>query len=82
CAGIECGTTRYLALWCTGESGGTFELPVPAAPGKEYHVRCAYPEDLPIPVKWEPQKAMLTVTMKGKTARILELKPLPLKRTL
>jgi alpha-galactosidase len=75
CAGIACETTFYLALWCTGESGGTFAMPIPAALGKEYRVRCAYPEDLPIPVKWELQKSMLTVTMKGKTARILELKP-------
>ncbi|MDR2433916.1 MAG: alpha-galactosidase [Treponema sp.] len=73
CAGIECGTTRYLALWCTGESGGTFELPIPAVPGKEYRVKCSYPEDLPVPTKWELQKSMLTVTMKGKTARILEM---------
>jgi alpha-galactosidase len=75
CAGIECGTTRYLALWCTGESGGTFELPIPAAMGKDYHVSCAYPEDLPIPVKWESSKAIIRVTMKGKTARILEMSP-------
>jgi alpha-galactosidase len=74
CVGIECETALYLALWCAGESGGTFELPVPAALGRECQVRCAYPEDLPIPAQWEAQKSTLTVAMKGKTARIIELK--------
>jgi alpha-galactosidase len=73
--GIECGTTLYLALWCTNESGGTFELPIRAVRNNEYSVVCAYPEDLPVPLKWESQESLLAVTMKGKTARILEMKP-------
>jgi alpha-galactosidase len=74
CAGIECGNTLYLAVWCIGISGGTFNIPFHPDPGKECSVRCAYPEDLSIPVKWKPQESLLTVTMKGKTARILEIK--------
>jgi hypothetical protein len=74
CAGIECGNTLYLAVWCAGGSGGTFNIPLHPASGKECGVRCVYPDALAIPVKWKPQESLLTVTMKGKTARILEIK--------
>jgi alpha-galactosidase len=74
CAGIEYGNTLYLAVWCIGISGGTFNIPLHQTSGKECSVRCAYPDVLPIPVTWKPQESLLTVTMKGKTARILEIK--------
>jgi alpha-galactosidase len=73
CAGIECGKTLYLALWCVGESGGTFDIPLRPVQGKQCSVKTAYPESLPVPAKWDDGKSLLTVTMKGKTARILEI---------
>jgi alpha-galactosidase len=77
CVGIECGDTRYLALWCVNESGGTFKIPVHRDSDKKYRIKCAYPEGLPIPLIWEPEKSLLHVSMGGKTARILEIKTDP-----
>jgi alpha-galactosidase len=73
CVGIDCGTKLYLALWCIGEPCGTFELPIYACQDKKTRVKVAYPENLPIPIKWETQGAKLRVSMKGKTARIIEV---------
>jgi alpha-galactosidase len=74
CVGIECEHALYLAVWCVGEKGGTFELPIYPAIGKRCDAFCAYPADRSIPVKYDSQKSLLTVTMKGRTARIIEMK--------
>jgi alpha-galactosidase len=74
CAGIECGNTLYLALWCAGITGGTFDIPIHPARGKECDLHCVYPSDMPVPIKWKKQESLLTVTMRGKTARIVEIK--------
>lgn len=74
CVGIECKDIRYLAVWCVSESGGTFKIPIHTESDKKYQIKCVYPEELPIPLSWEPEKSLLNVSMKGKTARILEVK--------
>ena len=73
CAGIDCGSIRYLALWCISEPGGTFTLPLRTDSDKKYHFTCAYPEAFSIPLHWEPEQSLLSVSIKGKTARIVEI---------
>lgn len=73
CLGIDCGDTRYLAVWCPGALGGSVTLPIQTdGPGIE--VRCAYPEKRPVPFSWDAESATLTVELKPGTARIFELR--------
>lgn len=71
--GIEHGKKIYLAVWKVKGAEEKLEIPIAKLSGKDVQVKCSYPSQAEVPLKWVEEQGVLEVEMAACTARIFEM---------
>lgn len=73
CAGVDCKSKLYAAVWRIKGESDYVNIPIKQAIGKNAKVRCSYPMNRKTSFEWDNSRSILTVKLEPKTARIFEI---------